>query len=38
MSTAPKVPETPGAERLPITLPRLAEMKRLGESIVMVTA
>jgi 3-methyl-2-oxobutanoate hydroxymethyltransferase len=38
MSTAPKVPETPGAERLPVTLPRLAEMKQLGEPIVMVTA
>ena len=38
MSTTPKVPETPGAERLPVTLPRLAEMKRLGEPIVMVTA
>ena len=38
MSTTPKVPETPGAERLPVSLPRLAEMKRLGEPIVMVTA
>src|SRR5207247_7931282 len=38
MSTTPKVPETPGAERLPVTLPRLAEKKRLGEPIVMVTA
>src|SRR5436309_7149158 len=38
MSTTPKVPATPGAERLPLTLPRVAEKKRLGEPIVMVTA
>src|SRR5436309_9034726 len=38
MSTTPKVPATPGAERLPLTLPTLAEKKRLGEPIVMVTA
>src|SRR6266849_8469857 len=38
MSTTPKVPETPGTDRLPMTLPRLAEMKRLGEPIVMITA
>jgi 3-methyl-2-oxobutanoate hydroxymethyltransferase len=39
LSTAPKVPAAPPAgERLPMTLPRLAEMKRLGEPIVMVTA
>src|SRR2546423_14934057 len=38
MSTAPRVPETPPAERRPVTLPRLAEMKQLGEPIVMVTA
>ena len=40
MSTAPtdKVPPTPGSERLPITLPALAEKKRLGEPIVMITA
>jgi 3-methyl-2-oxobutanoate hydroxymethyltransferase len=38
MSTTPKVPETPGADRLPLTLPALAEKKRLGEPIVMVTA
>jgi 3-methyl-2-oxobutanoate hydroxymethyltransferase len=31
-------PVTPGMERLPVTLPQLAEMKRLGEKIVMVTA
>ena len=40
MSTHPSqisvVPATPG--RLPVTLPRLADMKRLGEPIVMVTA
>src|SRR5437763_2774189 len=38
MSTAPHVPATPGAHRLPMTLPRLAEKKRLGEPIVMITA
>jgi 3-methyl-2-oxobutanoate hydroxymethyltransferase len=38
MSTAPRVPETPPSERRPVTLPRLAEMKQLGEPIVMVTA
>jgi 3-methyl-2-oxobutanoate hydroxymethyltransferase len=33
------MPEAPPAgERMPVTLPRLAEMKRLGEPIVMVTA
>ncbi|MDQ6751232.1 MAG: 3-methyl-2-oxobutanoate hydroxymethyltransferase [Actinomycetota bacterium] len=34
MSTHPDI----GGERMPLTLPRLAEMKRLGEPIVMVTA
>src|SRR4030081_1644468 len=38
MSTTPKIPPTPGADRLPVTLPQLAEAKRLGEPIVMVTA
>jgi 3-methyl-2-oxobutanoate hydroxymethyltransferase len=43
MSTAPPTPSrlAPGAppsERLPVSLPQLAEMKRLGEPIVMVTA
>ena len=38
MSTTPKVPPTPGADRLPVTLPALAEKKRLGEPLVMVTA
>jgi 3-methyl-2-oxobutanoate hydroxymethyltransferase len=38
MSAAPKVPDTGSVDRLPVTLPRLAEMKRLGEPIVMVTA
>jgi 3-methyl-2-oxobutanoate hydroxymethyltransferase len=38
MSTTPRIPETPGADRLPLTLPALAEKKRLGEPIVMVTA
>src|SRR3954467_13343684 len=32
------VPNTPTAERLPMTLPRLAEKKTLGEPIAMVTA
>src|ERR671925_19360 len=38
MSTVPHTPDTPVAERLPMTLPRLAEKKQLGEPIVMVTA
>lgn len=38
MSAEPRVPSTPPAERTPITVPRLAEMKRSGERIVMVTA
>jgi 3-methyl-2-oxobutanoate hydroxymethyltransferase len=43
MSAAPPVPShlVPGAppsERLPVSLPQLAEMKRLGEPIAMVTA
>jgi 3-methyl-2-oxobutanoate hydroxymethyltransferase len=38
MSTTPRVPPTPGSDRLPMTLPALAEKKRLGEPIVMVTA
>ena len=36
MSTVPHTPDT--VERLPMTLPRLAEKKNLGEPIVMVTA
>jgi 3-methyl-2-oxobutanoate hydroxymethyltransferase len=38
MSTHPNVHVPADASRLPMTLPRLAEMKRLGEPIVMVTA
>ena len=38
MSTAPHVQVPADASRLPMTLPRLAEKKRLGEPIVMVTA
>ena len=39
MSTAPNLPVHAGSiERLPVTLPQLAEKKRLGEPIVMVTA
>jgi 3-methyl-2-oxobutanoate hydroxymethyltransferase len=38
MSTAPPIPDTPTVERLPMSLPRLAEKRRLGEPIVMVTA
>jgi 3-methyl-2-oxobutanoate hydroxymethyltransferase len=34
----PKVPDTAPAERSPVTVPRLAEMKHAGERIVMVTA
>ncbi|MCW3050735.1 MAG: panB [Solirubrobacterales bacterium] len=38
MSTVPNVRVPADASRLPMTLPRLAEMKRLGQPIVMVTA
>ena len=38
MSSAPRTPENQAAERVPVTLPRLAEMKQSGEPIVMVTA
>ena len=39
MSTHPsQIAASAIVERLPVTLPRLAEMKRLGEAIVMVTA
>jgi 3-methyl-2-oxobutanoate hydroxymethyltransferase len=38
VSARPRVPHAPPAERSPVTVPRLAEMKRSGERIVMVTA
>jgi len=38
MSTVPKTPTAPPAERLPLTVPQLAERKRRGEPLVMVTA
>ena len=38
MTPDPKVPDTAPAERSPVTVPRLAEMKQSGERIVMVTA
>ena len=38
MSTEPRAPDLPPDERPKMTLPRLAEMKRLGEPIAMVTA
>lgn len=39
MSSHPSViSAAAAAERLPVTLPRLAEMKRLGDAVVMVTA
>jgi len=38
MSSAPRVPDLPPQGRPKMTLPRLAEMKRLGEPIAMVTA
>ena len=38
MSTEPRIPHAPPAERRPMTIPRLAEMKERGEPIVMVTA
>jgi 3-methyl-2-oxobutanoate hydroxymethyltransferase len=38
MSTAPRTETLPPVERLPVGLPSLADKKRLGEPIVMVTA
>jgi 3-methyl-2-oxobutanoate hydroxymethyltransferase len=38
MSAAPRIFDTRANERLPMTLPRLADKKRLGEAIVMITA
>jgi 3-methyl-2-oxobutanoate hydroxymethyltransferase len=38
MSTEPRTPDAPPADRRPVTVPQLAEMKRLGQPIVMVTA
>src|SRR5947209_7802010 len=38
MSATPRTLDAGSIERLPVTLPRLAEMKSLGEPIVMVTA
>src|SRR3954469_15644998 len=38
MSTAPKTPDTPTDERLPVTLPALMDKRERGEPIVMVTA
>jgi 3-methyl-2-oxobutanoate hydroxymethyltransferase len=38
MSTTPNNPAHPAQDKLPMTLPRLAEKRRLGEKIVMVTA
>jgi len=38
MSSAPRVPNTPPDERPKVTIPRLEEMRRLGEPIAMVTA
>ena len=38
MSPRPEVPDAPPEERIPMTVPRLAEMKQAGEPIVMVTA
>ena len=38
MSTAPRVPNTPPDERAKISIPRIDEMRELGEPIAMVTA
>jgi 3-methyl-2-oxobutanoate hydroxymethyltransferase len=38
MSTVPKTPAAPPAERLPLTVPEVLERKRRGEPLVMVTA
>jgi 3-methyl-2-oxobutanoate hydroxymethyltransferase len=38
MSTEPRIPNAPPAERRPVTIPQLAEMRERGQPIVMVTA
>ncbi|HST55253.1 MAG TPA: 3-methyl-2-oxobutanoate hydroxymethyltransferase [Solirubrobacteraceae bacterium] len=38
MSAAPQTQQSPTIERMPLTLPQLAEKKRLGQAIVMITA
>jgi 3-methyl-2-oxobutanoate hydroxymethyltransferase len=38
MSSEPRVPDAPPADRRPVTVPQLSEMKRLDQPIVMVTA
>jgi 3-methyl-2-oxobutanoate hydroxymethyltransferase len=38
MSSAPRTPDAPADDRLPVTLPALADKRELGEPIVMVTA
>ena len=38
MSTEPRTPDAPPADRRPVTIPQLAEMKRQGKPIVMMTA
>jgi len=38
MSTAPRIPNTPPDERPKVSIPRLSEMRALGEPIAMVTA
>jgi 3-methyl-2-oxobutanoate hydroxymethyltransferase len=38
MSTEPRVPQAPPGGRQPVSIPHLAEMKKAGEPIVMVTA
>ena len=38
MSTAPRVPNTPPDERAKVSIPRIDEMRELGEPIAMVTA
>src|SRR4051794_19142444 len=38
MSTEPRVPDAPPADRRPVTVHTLAEMKQMGQPIVMITA
>ena len=38
MSTAPRIPNTPPDERPKVSIPRLSEMRALGEPLAMVTA
>src|SRR3954453_23447266 len=38
MSTEPRVPDAPPGDRRPVTVHKLAEMRQMGQPIVMITA